>query len=269
MKNIKRNKWWYVVVVVLLIIWVLIVLVAGIYNLILNELNSNKQIWNYIKTLNAAEWSKELALLKIKQNGYGYYKYVTHDVNEDSIIFSETPIDTSGFNNNKEVLISYDIWSKTNNYNWFLAPLWYDIVPLFYTDDNWEYKLSEIDLTLLSWNGSDLVWNIIWKNDWISWTSVLNEWEWKTNSLNWFQYNKQNIKEFLNNSDLNYLVLFNTSKVTNIEYNLKSVDNSEYFSKPETEIISSAQIWEFKQNIRTKLDNTEFLHMLKYSIYSN
>jgi len=245
------------------------VLVAGVYNLVLNELNSNKSIWNYIKAYAWAQWSKELALLDIKENGYAYYKKINHDINDESIIFSDNPLDTTEFNNNRDILISYDIWSKVNNYTWELQALWYDIIPLFYTDDNWEYKVKDIDLTILSWSESDLTWNIIWKDTWISWNNLNSDWIQKTHSLNWFEYKQKNMRDFLNNSDLNYLVLFNSSKTNYLKYNIKSINSSEYFSKPKTTIISTAQIWKYKQTISTKLDNTRFLDMLKYSIYSN
>jgi hypothetical protein len=43
----------------------------------------------------------------------------------------------------------------------------------------------------------------------------------------------------------------------------------EFFSKPVSTIESSVTVWDFKQNISTKIDNTKFLQMLKYSVYSN
>jgi hypothetical protein len=72
----------------------------------------------------------------------------------------------------------------------------------------------------------------------------------------------------LSSSNSNYLILFNGWNTNNIEYNIKSI-SWEFFSKPETKIISSGEIWEYKQNLETHLDNTKFLNRQKYSIYSN
>jgi len=43
----------------------------------------------------------------------------------------------------------------------------------------------------------------------------------------------------------------------------------EFLTKPKTNIISSWEIGSYKQNLETKMNNTEFLNILKYSIYSN
>jgi hypothetical protein len=72
------------------------------------------------------------------------------------------------------------------------------------------------------------------------------------------------VSDFLNNSE-NYLILFNSGNF-DIEFTLNSSDN---FSKPKTQIISSAQVGEYRHNLQTDYDNTKFLNMLKYSVFSN
>ncbi|MCD5380930.1 hypothetical protein LR004_03290, partial [Candidatus Gracilibacteria bacterium] len=43
----------------------------------------------------------------------------------------------------------------------------------------------------------------------------------------------------------------------------------ELFSKPVGNITSTVTVGKYKQNISTSINNTEFLNMLKYSLYSN
>jgi hypothetical protein len=82
-----------------------------------------------------------------------------------------------------------------------------------------------------------------------------NDWSYKTNNT---------IETFLNTNTWSYLMLFNRN-TSEKSYKLEAESN---FSKPVWTIISSVQVWRFKQNITTNIDNTEFLNMLKYSLYS-
>ena len=133
-------------------------------------------------------------------------------------------------------------------------------------------KVISIDLTILSW---DVAWNIIGKEKWISWiwsiSWVSTTWLLKTvdsSSRTFNQIDDVEVNTFLQGSDWNYLVLLNIWNI-NLKYNLKANNSWEFFTRPETTIISSAQVWNYKQNLSTELDNTDFLDMLKYSIYSN
>ncbi|MGB2110728.1 MAG: hypothetical protein ACPHY8_02120, partial [Patescibacteria group bacterium] len=67
-------------------------------------------------------------------------------------------------------------------------------------------------------------------------------------------------QDFLNSYQDVYLILNNTSSVEK-SFVLTSSDE---FSKPITNIISSGQVGNYRHNIETKYDNTEFLNMLKY-----
>lgn len=269
MQNINNS--WYSIIISLLIIWFLLVLTTGTFLLVLNEMKDNRGMGDYIKAYAWAESAQELALLKIKQNWYWYYEKVDHNINNNSIYLASDNLDISNFHPRKDVFISYDIWSKVNSYNWYLGSLEYHIIPLFYIDELLnENKLTWLNLSILDWVPSNLSWNIIWKNNWLSWNWSSPTWIKKSlNSSNSFTYWQEDINTFLSSSDTNYLVLFNTSNSIPITYKLSSLDSLEYFSKPETEIISSAQVWWYRQNLSTKLDNTKFLNMLKYSIYSN
>ena len=264
-----NNNSWYSIIVALLIIWFLLVLSIGIFTLILNEMKDNKAMGDYLKAYAWAESSKELALLQIKENWYAYYDKIDHNLNNRSIILSENPLSTSLFKKSKDVLISYDIWSKVSEYEWNLEKLEYDIIPLFYLDDSWEKKITSMTFTISSWSPDDLSWNIIWKENWLSWIWINPEWSKKTLEWDLFSFKKENMNTFISNSDTNYLVLLNSWNSWNIKYKLTANISWEYFTKPETSIVSSAEIWKYKQNIVTDLDNTEFLNILKYSIFSN
>ena len=268
MKNLNKNSW-YSVIVALLIIWFLLVLSVGIFTLILNELKDNKAMGDYVKAYAWAESARELALLQIKEHWYAYYDKIDHNINNRSIVLADNYLSTSNFMPKKDVLISYDIWSMTDEYDWTLDSLEYDIIPLFYINNLWEQKVLNIDLSILFWTVSDLSWNIIWKENGISWKWINTIWSMKTLTPNWFVYSEEEINNFISSSDSNYLVLLNSGNNWNIKYKLKAMNSWEYFSKPKTTIISSAEVWDYKQNISTNLNNTEFLNILKYSIYSN
>ena len=267
MKNINKSSG-YSVIIALLIIGFLLVISTGIFNLVLNEMKDNRAMWDYIKAYAWAESAQELALLKIKKHGYAFYDKIDHDINNRSIILANDYLETWNFKPSNDVFISYDIWSKVNNYDWILKPLEYDIIPLFYVESIVEKKVLDIDFSIISWINSDLSWNIIWKDNWISWKWINLVGVKKTLTPNGFTYSQESVNDFLSNSNTNYLVLLNTWNSQNINYKLKSVNSWDFFTKPETNIISSAEVWSYKQNLSTELDNTEYLNILKYSIYS-
>jgi len=236
------STWWFSVIISLLIIGFLLVLTTGVYNLILKELYDNRDMWNSIKAYAWAESAQELALLEIKEKWYGYD---TQMINSPIL--------------SVDVPISYDLDMKTKTYSAILNWLEYDIVPLFYIDENGiQQKLDrEYTLDVLSWEINDWVWNLISEISWISWKF------WSSSSMSSFW----DVSSFLgdpNNTNI-YLVLFNSWNAQ-MSYKLTS---TQFFSKPEIEIITSATVGKVKQNLWTTLDNTEYLNILKYSIYSN
>lgn len=265
----KLNKKWYSVVIALLLVWFILILSTGIFRLILNEMKSNRAMWDYMKSIAWAEAAQELALLDIKTYWYWYAWKIDDDINAKSVILSEDPLDSSLFNWNKDVLISYSNNAKVNSYEGTLDKLWYDIIPLFYIDENGEHAISDLYFNIINWDSSELSWNIVWSSTWISWTWNDLTWVTKTLTSDWFTYNHWSIWEFLSNSSTNYLVLFNWWRTSQMTYSLSSVDQWEYFTTPSMDIISSGKVSKYKQNLRTSINNTEFLNILKYSIYSN
>ena len=274
--NTNKNSWFSVVLAVFLV-WFMLILTTWTFNLIFTELNDNRWAWSYLNAFAWAEWAQELALLKIKEKSYWYDDEIQHNINDRSIVLSQNSTDISKFNWNKDVFISYSLNTKTGSYDWEIAPLWYDIIPLFYfeKDTSNEKKALSPTITLISWIQDDLAWNIVWTWAWISWSWVFNPatlWSRKDVEDSWplkkFSFSQISINSFLNQSSENYLILFNWNETDTLKYSLK-VPTWEYFTRPNTEITSSAQVWKYRQNLRTKFDNTEFLNILKYSIFSN
>lgn len=273
MKYWKNNKSWYSIVISIIMVGFLIILTSGVFNLVLSELNDSKWRSNYLKAYAAAEWALELWLLNVKNKWYWYYDKIDNTVNDKSIILSSNPLDSTKLKKSRDVIISYDNDSKINDYTWNISSLGYDIIPLFYLDDSWEQKVSDIELNISDFR-DNLVWNILSTKSWISWIwsfDWLTDWNLKT-VVSWkFSFSSKNIWDFLNDSlnNNNYLIIFNSNSSEIINYNLKSTNPSEFFTKPRLDIISSAKIGNYKQNLWTKLDNTAYLNILKYSIYSN
>ncbi len=269
----NTNKWWYSIIISIMIIWFLIVLTSWTFNLVLSELNDTKWMFNYIKAFSAAEWALELSLLKIKEEWYWYYDKIENNINNRSIILSSNPLDITLFSKSKDSILSYDMDSKVNSYSGSISPLSYDIIPLFYLDDIWEKKVNKIKLNSSSFVNK-LAWNIVSDNWWLSGVWIINSstlWNYKT-ALSWsFHFSNILVDSFLSDSHNtnSYLILFNSDSLNNIEYNLIATVGGEFFTKPRAEIISSAVIGKYKQNLKTMLDNTEYLNILKYSIYSN
>lgn len=264
-----KNNSWYSVIVSVMIIWFLLVVTAGIFNLVLIELKDTRWESNYLKSFAAAEWAWELALLKIKEKWYAYVDKIDDDINNRSIVLAENPLDIWGFHRARDIYLSYDFDYTVNSFDWDIPPAWYDIIPLFALHDSGEEKVADLRLSVLSWENSKLAWNIVWADKGISKVWAFNGevvWEWRL--ANW-NYYSQKVSEFLQSSSWNYLILFNLDPNNNITYSLESINPSEYFTKPRTEIMTSAQIWSYRQNLKIGLDNTEFLNILRYSLYSN
>jgi hypothetical protein len=115
----------------------------------------------------------------------------------------------------------------------------------------------------------DLVWNLIAWEEWIWWdgSDSINRsnWKWKK-IITWGEsrFIESSVDDFLPKNNA-YLILFNSWN-SDIIFTLKSLEK---FSKPKTNILSSAQVWNYKHNLETEFDNTKFLNMLKYAVFSN
>ena len=268
MRN-KNNNSGYSILISLMVIGFLIVVTSWVFKVVLLEMWDNRGTYNYLKSYNAAEGVGEFALLQIKEKWYAYDDVIVNDLNNRSIMLASDPEDISALNKNKDVLISFNYNYTVDNYEWELAVAWHDIIPLFSIDSSWEKKVLKLKLDILSWDSSNLTWNIMWKDKGISWIWIFDSYTiWKWRDVNSW-YFERGIENFLTSSDTNYLILLNLDPTNTIKYKLISENPLESFTKPRTQITASAEIWWYKQNLDIWLDNTEFLNILKYSIYSN
>lgn len=254
--KLKNNNSGFSILIAIFMVGFLLILVIWVFNLMLRDMKDNKWSENYIKAYAWAEWAMELWLLKIKEEWY----WVDDDLGEtNSWILS--------FHTwkNNEPKISYEMDMEVNNYNWTIWTGSTVIIPLF-SNSNY-IKKPEFNISTI-WFEWDIIWNIIWVWEWMSWTWNFN-YSWpkiKYKKKGWW-YEELKIDTFLTNNTWSYLMLFNKSVSQKIEYNLKDGD-WKFFSKPVWGITSSVQVGKFKQNITTNIDNTEYLRMLKYSLYS-
>lgn len=262
----KSNKSWYSIIIAIFVIWFLLTLTWSILKLVLVELNDSRWGYNYLKTYYATAWAWELVMLKIKDNWYWYYQKIDFDKdNKISNILNDKT--------DKNPIISYDINSKVSNYIWELDPLSYDVIPLFYTEDSGSGVLQDMILTGLDWDINSLSWNIITSSWWLSWNGAFtasSEWFLKQLDSSWdFMIENKSVLTFLseNKNNLNFLVLFNSDDLNTIKYNLDG--KWRFFTKPRTDITVSSKLGNYKQNISIKYDNTDYLGMLKYSIYND
>jgi len=257
MKIQNRNSW-YSILVVLMIIGFLMVLTTGVLNLVLRELNDNRWTWNYLKAYAGAEAAQELALLQIKKHWYWIYD------KKDDLEYLKTP--------KSKIKISYDLASKTKSYSWSLESFEQAVIPLFYIkQDDTRDKIEDLKLNIINYSNfpsnNNMAWNIVSQNwDWIWWTWEISNFikaKWK--NANGTFLDELKISDFLNNYENNYLVVINLDSTNNLDFKISS---SKDFTKPISKIISSAKIWKYKQNLETTLDNTAFLSILKYSVFS-
>jgi hypothetical protein len=252
----KKNNNWYSVVLALLMTSFIIILVAWVFKLILENMYDTRWMEDYLKAYSRAEWSMELALKKVKDNDYWYEEHIFPGLWIKKI--SEI------FDDNKKTLIWYDINSLSSSIkDKWLDVNTYAIYPLI--------SLSKPKLDIKSWDWNALVWNIIGNNWWISGTGSFNynlsKEEKKINSSNNFLYETKTIENFLLWSTWNYLVLYNawTSSVT---YDLKSDNPREKFALENINIIATWKVWAYKQNLNVDLNIAKNLNLLKYSILS-
>lgn len=266
--KIKNNSW-YSVILALLMVWFMIVLTTWVFLLVLKESKDTKAMENYLKAFAGAEWAIELWMLKSKNFSYSVDYNVPHTINNESIVLAKDPLNINSFLKTKDVFISYDINSTSNDINKDLKNGKFDIIPLFFYDSNWNLKkISNLSLTS---NSPELVWNIVWDEEWISWKwNFVNSTEWNLKTLSWNEvsFSKKYISDFLTSSNKNYLILHNATTDT-INYNLRALNSWEYFTNFTNEILWSWEVSSLKQNLILKIDSSEYLNLLKYSIFSN
>lgn len=264
MKN--YNNSWYSVILAILIVWFMLVLTSWVFSLVMLENKDTKAMEYYLKAFAWAEWSLELAMLKAKQFNYSFSDKIDNTDSKSKVLSR----DISNFSKTKDVLITYNLDATTSEVKDKNLKSWeFDIIPLFYYDVNWDYK--KVKNIIINWLNSDVVWNIVGENSWITWINNFTnntEWNFKTiNSWN-INFSTKTIWDFISESEKNYLIIHNVS-TNEINYTLKSLNPWEFITKEASFIIWSWEIWWYKQNLRVKIDNSKYLNLLKYSIFSN
>lgn len=269
----KRQKSWYTILIVLFVVGFLLVLTSWVFKLVLQELNDNRGRGDYLKAYYGAESWIEWALYNIKKFDYWYSDEIDLEKNNRSILLSANPLSEVSFNPKKDVLTSYSIDTKVNTFSQTLASWEHTLFPLYTIDGGGVTKKTlNIRLTVSDGSTPSLVWNIIGGEYGLAWNSEFQNttlWAYKSVDTDWnLIFERKQIGEFLSTSNDNYLLLFNSDPTNALTYEVTSTwDN--YFTKPIWEIEASWKIGSYKQNIRLSLNNSEYLNILKYSIFSN
>ena len=272
----KKSTAWYSILVALLMVGFLLVLTAWVFNLVLNELQDNNGRANYIKAYYGAQGWIEWALLKIKNIGYGVVDEIPATVNSRSIVLAQDPKDMATYRKSRDILTTYNIDTKTQSFSGALDVAEHQIIPLYYIDAQWQqYDVKDLSLTV-SWNSDALAWNIVWDKFGLAGAASFTkdtQSDYKYIDRNgWaapmFKFSKKTVESFLSDSKSNYLILFNAHPADKISY-FVSTSGTNFFTKPVWEIFASGYVGPYKQNIKVSLDNTAYLSILKYSIFSN
>ncbi|MCH2188222.1 hypothetical protein MK079_00130 [Candidatus Gracilibacteria bacterium] len=249
-------------VLALVMIGFLLMATLGVFQLVLREMYDNRGLEYSFQAQAGAQSAGELALLAIKQKGYGYYE--AHPFGGDSgvnHILAEDPNNPS----KRDIEISFDLNTRINSYDGNLEALGYDILPLFYMTGSTPTVFQIDDITLTS--PASISWNLLGSSgggsgegDFDTTTSLSNK---TVSSQGEITKNTQTIGSFLSQNEPVYLILFNPTR-SPLSYRIES---SDFFSPPEAYILTSAKKGDKQQNLRIYLDNTQYLNTLKYAIY--
>lgn len=262
----QNSQQWYSIVLALLMVWFMLMLTTGVFVLVMSENKDTKAMEHAIKAFAGAEWSVELGLLKSKEYGYSI-----SDRLEISNPLSKT-LQRNGvsWNHNKDVVITYDIDATAQSIeNVTLPGGEFAIIPLFSYGSDWlQIQVKNISLI---WVNSQVVWNLIGESSGMAW--VWDFQNYSTGSMktiatdNEIAYSDATVESFLETSDNNYLILHNTW-FSDVFYNVNSLNTGEKITKDITTILGSGEVAWYKQNLQVKLDNSQYLNLLKYSIFS-
>ncbi len=245
----------------------MLVLTSGVFMLVLWENKDTKAMEHYLKSFAWAEGAIEIALLKAKKYNYSYSEVLEKPSSLSKTLFRKGEL----YNFWKDVFISYELDATGNEIiDKNILSSKFDIIPLFYHDQNGSVKkVTEIQLS----STSPLVWNIVGDISWISWVgnfSNTTQWNYKTLGNEGVLYAQKKIRDFLDISQnkQNYLILHNAT-TQNVSYTLKSLKHSEFLTKDVSKIIGTWEVWGYKQNLKVDVNSSEYLNLLKYSLFWN
>lgn len=255
----KSSRSWYAILSAVLLTGFLLILTAWTFHIVLQELYDGRGQQNYLKAYAAAEAGLEEALYLVNEYDYWYHEIRSWDTS----ILGDNP---------KIPEVAFDFESKSKAFTWSLESFDMDIIPLFWRDSDGMYHNIIWDLELVDETDS-FAWNIVWLDVGVWWSGafisstkqvprrILNT---TTSQLQQFNIETVVLNEFLMQDEMRFMIIINNSDNTQ-QYTLLSW--GEYLTLPRHDIVSSGRIGRFTQNIRTELDNTEYLGLLRYSIF--
>ncbi len=245
----------------------MLVLTSWVFMLVLWENKDTKAMEYYLKAFAWAEGAIEIALLKAKKHNYSYSETLEKPAPLSKVLFRKGEL----YNFSKDVFISYQLDATGNEVvDKKIESSKFDIIPLFFIDTQGNIKkVTEIQL----WSTAPLVWNIVGEVSWISGIgnfSNVTEWNYKTLSSQWVVYAQKKIGNFLQiqENKQNYLILHNATNDA-LHYTLKSLRHGEFLTKDASNIIWTGEVWGYKQNLKVNVNSSEYLNLLKYSIFWN
>lgn len=254
----KKNNQWYSTLLALLLVGFMLVLTTGVLGLVLSEYNDTKWMEKYLKSYASAESWVELALLEIKD---WVQKNTVNSSNPKAKIVGEQNLITYAYDG-----LTFDTGDVT--IEWWE----YDLIPLFYIEWGIEKQTRNIRLT---WSVTNLHWNIISNNKWISgkgwiWVSTV----WSLKFLNWdkFWFQETNVQDFVNDNNKSFIRIYNPNNSA-VTYKFSTSTPEDKFVRNNFEIYSNWNViwgWKsFKQNLKVDFEKSKYTNLLKYSIYKN
>lgn len=250
MQKIYKNTQGYSIIIAIMMVAFLLVLCSWVLQGVLWEMIDNRWRQEYLKASAAAEGALELALLDIKKNWYGY------DAVENDILYL--------WDDRKNARMQYNFKSRVQEHEWQLWSFETVLIPLYWINMN---GLQAISWTSIELNASeDLIWNIIG-----SWLGISGEGSFTEHTQSQRESidgtsTIERIWNFLDTNPGSYLQIYNNSSLES-QYLLK-VEGDDFFTLPKAEIFARWSIGKYQQSLRAELNNTEFLHILRYSIFS-
>jgi len=249
----------------------MLMVTSGVFLLILAENKDTKGMEFYLKAYAWAEGALEMALLNAKNHSYSYSTTAPPDKGSDfSRVLTRNPDNQDSYHPKKDVLVGYKIDATTQTIEKkYIAAWFFDIIPLFSMNEAKEpNKVSTIELKTLG--NANIVWNIVGNNEGMSGTWDINlstRWNLKRLTGGNPNYSEMLVSSFLKQSNGNYLIIHNVSTNSGT-YTLSTPNSGEYFTREKNVIIASGEIGDYKQNIQFDLDTSQYLNLLKYSIFS-
>lgn len=251
-KKHTRSTKAYSIIIAVMMVSFLLVLCSWVLQWVLSEMQDSRGRQEYLKASAAAEGALELGLFAVKQHGYGFDQ-------------ASVNIDALGRDKNSATM-EYSFRSKTQLIESELAPFDTVLIPLYWINDTGIQSISWDFIQFIA--SQDLAWNIIGSSGlWASWKgNFTHSTSSKIKNING-SYTQQDLKTFLWLNPGSYIQVYNSSTTSeNFRLELAGWD---YVTYPTVYILARWSIGRYHQNLDAKLNNTDFLRILRYSIFSN